>query len=53
MCSCKKKKKLTGFHLNSKGIKYVLIPEGIRDFEWIDGLLRKKRLTYGYYKGER
>lgn len=45
--------KLTGFHLNPKGIKYVMIPEGQRDFEWIEGILKKMRMTTGYYKGYR
>ncbi|KAK2866683.1 hypothetical protein Q7C36_002739 [Tachysurus vachellii] len=36
-----------------EGIKYVMIPEGLRDFEWLEGLLLNKTLTYGSYKGYR
>ncbi|XP_026770606.3 alpha-N-acetylgalactosaminide alpha-2,6-sialyltransferase 1 [Pangasianodon hypophthalmus] len=36
-----------------EGIKHVMIPEGLRDYEWIEGLLEKKRMTYGSYKGYR
>ncbi|XP_053366873.1 alpha-N-acetylgalactosaminide alpha-2,6-sialyltransferase 1-like [Clarias gariepinus] len=36
-----------------EGIKYVMIPEGQRDFEWIEGILKKMRMTTGYYKGYR
>uniref|UniRef100_A0A3B4A4L9 alpha-N-acetylgalactosaminide alpha-2,6-sialyltransferase n=1 Tax=Periophthalmus magnuspinnatus TaxID=409849 RepID=A0A3B4A4L9_9GOBI len=28
-----------------QGIKYVLIPEGMRDFEWLTGLYKRERLT--------
>ncbi|XP_033840244.1 alpha-N-acetylgalactosaminide alpha-2,6-sialyltransferase 2-like [Periophthalmus magnuspinnatus] len=35
------------------GIKYVLIPEGMRDFEWLTGLYKRERLTSGSYKGRR
>ncbi|KAM9462102.1 alpha-N-acetylgalactosaminide alpha-2,6-sialyltransferase 1-like [Clarias gariepinus] len=38
---------------HDEGIIYVLIPEGQRDFEWIEGLLKKKRMTNGSYKGYR
>lgn len=36
---------------HDEGIKYVLIPEGMRDFEWMQGLYKGERLTYGSYKG--
>ncbi|KAI5103565.1 ST6 (alpha-N-acetyl-neuraminyl-2,3-beta-galactosyl-1, 3)-N-acetylgalactosaminide alpha-2,6-sialyltransferase 1, tandem duplicate 1, partial [Silurus meridionalis] len=36
-----------------EGIKYVLIPEGLRDFVWLEGLLEKKRLTNEEYRGHR
>ncbi|KAM9462103.1 alpha-N-acetylgalactosaminide alpha-2,6-sialyltransferase 1-like [Clarias gariepinus] len=39
--------------LHDEGIIYVMIPEGQRDFEWIESLLEKKRITTGYYKGYR
>ncbi|XP_053541028.1 alpha-N-acetylgalactosaminide alpha-2,6-sialyltransferase 1-like [Ictalurus punctatus] len=38
---------------HDEGIIYVMIPEGLRDFEWLEGLLGKKRMTYGSYKGYR
>ncbi|XP_072311891.1 alpha-N-acetylgalactosaminide alpha-2,6-sialyltransferase 2-like isoform X1 [Eucyclogobius newberryi] len=38
---------------HDKGIKYVLIPEGMRDFEWLQGLYKHERLTFGSYKGRR
>ncbi|XP_058262826.1 alpha-N-acetylgalactosaminide alpha-2,6-sialyltransferase 1-like isoform X2 [Hemibagrus wyckioides] len=34
-----------------EGIKYVMIPEGLRDFEWLDGLLQNETMTYGSYNG--
>ncbi|XP_060796314.1 alpha-N-acetylgalactosaminide alpha-2,6-sialyltransferase 1-like isoform X2 [Neoarius graeffei] len=38
---------------HDEGIKYVLIPEGMRDFNWLEGLLEKKRMTSGAYRGYR
>ncbi|XP_051967934.1 alpha-N-acetylgalactosaminide alpha-2,6-sialyltransferase 1-like isoform X1 [Xyrauchen texanus] len=35
-----------------KGIKYVMIPEGLRDFQWLQGLLQGKEAT-GSFKGVR
>ncbi|XP_033841038.2 alpha-N-acetylgalactosaminide alpha-2,6-sialyltransferase 2-like [Periophthalmus magnuspinnatus] len=35
------------------GIKYVLIPEGLRDFQWLIGLYKHERPTSGSYKGSR
>lgn len=37
-------------HLSSstlQGIKYVLMPEGLRDFYWIRGLLKGERVSAG------
>ncbi|TRZ02808.1 hypothetical protein DNTS_017689 [Danionella cerebrum] len=34
------------------GIKYVMIPEGMRDFEWLQGLLQGKE-SIGAFKGVR
>ncbi|XP_036428273.1 alpha-N-acetylgalactosaminide alpha-2,6-sialyltransferase 1-like [Colossoma macropomum] len=34
-----------------EGIKYVLIPEGMRDFEWIQGLFQKNIVKKGVFKG--
>ncbi|XP_062859460.1 alpha-N-acetylgalactosaminide alpha-2,6-sialyltransferase 1-like [Trichomycterus rosablanca] len=34
-----------------EGIIYVMIPEGLRDFEWLDGLLERKTVTRGSYAG--
>ncbi|KAI5611471.1 ST6 (alpha-N-acetyl-neuraminyl-2,3-beta-galactosyl-1, 3)-N-acetylgalactosaminide alpha-2,6-sialyltransferase 1, tandem duplicate 1 [Silurus asotus] len=36
-----------------EGIKYVLIPEGLRDFVWLEGLLERKRVTNDEYRGHR
>ncbi|KAL7869462.1 hypothetical protein AOLI_G00134500 [Acnodon oligacanthus] len=38
---------------NDEGIKYVLIPEGLRDFEWIQGLFQKNIMQKGDFKGIR
>lgn len=35
-----------------EGIKYVMIPEGLRDFQWLQGLLQGKEAT-GSFKGVR
>ncbi|XP_073670645.1 alpha-N-acetylgalactosaminide alpha-2,6-sialyltransferase 1.1 [Paramisgurnus dabryanus] len=35
-----------------EGIKYVMIPEGLRDFHWLHGLLEGKMAT-GFFKGVR
>uniref|UniRef100_A0A8P4GGT8 alpha-N-acetylgalactosaminide alpha-2,6-sialyltransferase n=1 Tax=Dicentrarchus labrax TaxID=13489 RepID=A0A8P4GGT8_DICLA len=32
---------------NDEGIKHVLIPEGMRDFFWLEGLLKGERVTAG------
>ncbi|KAF3704232.1 Alpha-N-acetylgalactosaminide alpha-2,6-sialyltransferase 1 [Channa argus] len=38
---------------NDEGIKYVLIPEGMRDFNWLKGLLRGERISSGAYLNQR
>ncbi|XP_065098867.1 alpha-N-acetylgalactosaminide alpha-2,6-sialyltransferase 1-like, partial [Paramisgurnus dabryanus] len=46
--------KKTGFQriLQNENTKYVMIPEGLRDFQWLQGLLQGKEAT-GHYKGVR
>ncbi|KAM3592641.1 uncharacterized protein V6R79_022753 [Siganus canaliculatus] len=38
---------------NDEGIKYVLIPEGLRDFNWLEGLLKGERVPPGPYHNMR
>ncbi|XP_055006249.1 alpha-N-acetylgalactosaminide alpha-2,6-sialyltransferase 1-like [Boleophthalmus pectinirostris] len=38
---------------HDQGIKYVLIPEGRRDYEWLSGLYKRERRTAGYFKNWR
>ncbi|XP_061667344.1 alpha-N-acetylgalactosaminide alpha-2,6-sialyltransferase 1-like [Syngnathoides biaculeatus] len=38
---------------HDEGIKYVMIPEGMRDFQWLQGLLRGERVSLGSYKNKR
>ncbi|KAM9773166.1 alpha-N-acetylgalactosaminide alpha-2,6-sialyltransferase 1.1 [Syngnathus typhle] len=38
---------------HDEGIKYVMIPEGMRDFQWLQGLLRGERVQFGPYKNQR
>uniref|UniRef100_A0A8C3ATD4 alpha-N-acetylgalactosaminide alpha-2,6-sialyltransferase n=1 Tax=Cyclopterus lumpus TaxID=8103 RepID=A0A8C3ATD4_CYCLU len=38
---------------NDEGIKYVLIPEGMRDFIWLEALFKRKRITSGQRKNTR
>ncbi|XP_054624914.1 alpha-N-acetylgalactosaminide alpha-2,6-sialyltransferase 1-like isoform X2 [Dunckerocampus dactyliophorus] len=38
---------------HDEGIRYVIIPEGMRDFQWLGGLLRGDRVPLGPYKGKR
>ncbi|XP_077407708.1 alpha-N-acetylgalactosaminide alpha-2,6-sialyltransferase 2-like isoform X2 [Vanacampus margaritifer] len=38
---------------HDEGIKYVMIPEGMRDFQWLGGLLRGERVQLGSYKNKR
>ncbi|XP_056152696.1 alpha-N-acetylgalactosaminide alpha-2,6-sialyltransferase 1-like [Lampris incognitus] len=35
---------------HNEGIKYVMIPEGLRDFQWLQGLLSRERVSNGPYK---
>ncbi|XP_054899132.1 alpha-N-acetylgalactosaminide alpha-2,6-sialyltransferase 1-like [Poeciliopsis prolifica] len=37
---------------HDKGIKYVLIPEGLRDFQWLQGLLKGDKVSSGEYMEE-
>lgn len=36
-----------------KGIKYVMIPEGMRDFNWLQGLLKRERIESGPFRNSR
>ncbi|XP_059181251.1 alpha-N-acetylgalactosaminide alpha-2,6-sialyltransferase 1-like [Centropristis striata] len=36
-----------------EGIKFVMIPEGMRDFNWLGGLLKGERIPEGSYKNKR
>ncbi|KAM6951560.1 alpha-N-acetylgalactosaminide alpha-2,6-sialyltransferase 1-like [Aplochiton taeniatus] len=36
---------------NDEGIKYVMIPEGERDYQWLHGLFKKEKVSVGPYKG--
>ncbi|XP_040885251.1 alpha-N-acetylgalactosaminide alpha-2,6-sialyltransferase 1-like [Toxotes jaculatrix] len=38
---------------NDEGIKYVLIPEGMRDYNWLQGLLKGERISAGPYHDKR
>nr|XP_057922793.1 alpha-N-acetylgalactosaminide alpha-2,6-sialyltransferase 1-like [Doryrhamphus excisus] len=38
---------------HDEGIRYVMIPEGMRDFQWLGGLLRGDRVALGPYKNKR
>ncbi|XP_038591749.1 alpha-N-acetylgalactosaminide alpha-2,6-sialyltransferase 1-like [Micropterus salmoides] len=38
---------------HDEGIKYVLIPEGMRDFNWLEGLFKRERISTGPYTNER
>ncbi|MFT7819429.1 alpha-N-acetylgalactosaminide alpha-2,6-sialyltransferase 1-like [Arapaima gigas] len=43
-----------GFSVPSdEGVKYVLIPEGLRDFQWLHGLLQMKPVASGQYRDAR
>lgn len=37
---------------HDEGIKYVMIPEGMRDFEWIKGLYKREIIKSGSYKNK-
>lgn len=36
-------------HLFLQGIKYVMIPEGMRDFYWLEGLFKGEKVSAGQY----
>ncbi|XP_067431964.1 alpha-N-acetylgalactosaminide alpha-2,6-sialyltransferase 1-like isoform X1 [Thunnus thynnus] len=38
---------------HDEGIKYVMIPEGMRDFQWLQGLLKGERVSAGPYRNKR
>ncbi|KAI3364771.1 hypothetical protein L3Q82_000982 [Scortum barcoo] len=38
---------------HDEGIKYVMIPEGMRDFSWLEGLLKRERIASGPYHNTR
>ncbi|XP_070782960.1 alpha-N-acetylgalactosaminide alpha-2,6-sialyltransferase 1.1 [Enoplosus armatus] len=38
---------------NDEGIKYVMIPEGMRDYNWLEGLLKGERVSAGPYRNRR
>ncbi|XP_041670782.1 alpha-N-acetylgalactosaminide alpha-2,6-sialyltransferase 1-like [Cheilinus undulatus] len=38
---------------SDEGIKYVMIPEGMRDFNWLTGLLKRERIAAGPYRNSR
>lgn len=33
-----------------QGIKYVMIPEGMRDYQWLEGLLKGEKVSAGPYR---
>uniref|UniRef100_A0AAZ1XT91 alpha-N-acetylgalactosaminide alpha-2,6-sialyltransferase n=1 Tax=Oreochromis aureus TaxID=47969 RepID=A0AAZ1XT91_OREAU len=37
---------------HDEGIKYVMIPEGMRDFQWLKGLLRGEKVSAGPYRNK-
>ncbi|XP_069015934.1 alpha-N-acetylgalactosaminide alpha-2,6-sialyltransferase 1.1 [Embiotoca jacksoni] len=38
---------------HDEGIKYVMIPEGMRDYKWLEGLLKGENVPGGHYKNIR
>ncbi|XP_044033759.1 alpha-N-acetylgalactosaminide alpha-2,6-sialyltransferase 2-like isoform X2 [Siniperca chuatsi] len=38
---------------HDEGIKYVMIPEGVGDFNWLEGLLKGERVSAGPYHNKR
>ncbi|XP_061913495.1 alpha-N-acetylgalactosaminide alpha-2,6-sialyltransferase 1-like [Entelurus aequoreus] len=38
---------------HDESIKYVMIPEGMKDYQWLDGLLKGDRVRLGPYKNRR
>ncbi|XP_029954834.1 alpha-N-acetylgalactosaminide alpha-2,6-sialyltransferase 1-like [Salarias fasciatus] len=37
---------------HDEGIKYVMIPEGQRDYNWLNGLLKGEKITKGPYRNK-
>lgn len=37
---------------HDEGIKYVMMPEALKDFQWLEGLLKRKKVTSGRYRGK-
>ncbi|XP_019211102.2 LOW QUALITY PROTEIN: alpha-N-acetylgalactosaminide alpha-2,6-sialyltransferase 1 [Oreochromis niloticus] len=37
---------------HDEGIKYVMIPEGVRDFQWLKALLRGEKVSAGPYRNK-
>uniref|UniRef100_A0AAZ1XCA3 alpha-N-acetylgalactosaminide alpha-2,6-sialyltransferase n=1 Tax=Oreochromis aureus TaxID=47969 RepID=A0AAZ1XCA3_OREAU len=37
---------------DEQGIKYVMIPEGVRDFQWLKALLRGEKVSAGPYRNK-
>ncbi|XP_030611135.1 alpha-N-acetylgalactosaminide alpha-2,6-sialyltransferase 1-like [Archocentrus centrarchus] len=37
---------------HDEGIKYVMIPEGMRDFQWLEGLLKGQKISSGPYRNK-
>ncbi|XP_032431223.1 alpha-N-acetylgalactosaminide alpha-2,6-sialyltransferase 1-like [Xiphophorus hellerii] len=35
---------------HDEGIKYVLIPEGLRDFQWLNAVIKGERVSEGQYR---
>lgn len=35
---------------HDEGIKYVMIPEGMRDYQWLEGLLKGEKVSAGPYR---
>ncbi|MEQ2225958.1 hypothetical protein ILYODFUR_022859 [Ilyodon furcidens] len=38
---------------HEEGIKYVLIPEGLRDFQWLESVITGKKVSSGPYRNRR
>ncbi|XP_019726144.1 alpha-N-acetylgalactosaminide alpha-2,6-sialyltransferase 1-like isoform X3 [Hippocampus comes] len=38
---------------HDQGIKYVMIPEGMRDFQWLQGLISGEKVEFGPFKNKR
>ncbi|KAM9336928.1 alpha-N-acetylgalactosaminide alpha-2,6-sialyltransferase 1-like [Symphorus nematophorus] len=38
---------------DDEGIKHVMIPEAMRDFHWLEGLLKGERVSHGQYRNTR